>query len=106
MLRCVAGHRRRRHFPDQQGSAGRQSRGGGLSHAAQVEQARQEGCELLGFYHSHPSGPAYPSQRDIAEASAFMGMLHLIIGLGEGQEVKAWCTAPANWMQLEMQRGG
>jgi desampylase len=69
-------------------------------------QARKEGCELLGFYHSHPSGPAYPSQRDIAEATAFAGMLHLIIGLGGSKEVKAWCTAPANWMQLELQRGG
>lgn len=27
------------------------------------------GLELLGIYHSHPSGPAFPSETDIAEAA-------------------------------------
>jgi proteasome lid subunit RPN8/RPN11 len=33
--------------------------------------------ELLGIYHSHPTGPAYPSARDILEA-AYPEAVHLI----------------------------
>lgn len=68
--------------------------------------ARLSGHDLLGFYHSHPTGPAYPSQRDITEGSAFAGMLHLIIGLEHGKSLNAWLTGPANWTQIAIQEGG
>lgn len=68
--------------------------------------ARQTGHELLGFYHSHPKGPAYPSQRDITEASAFSGMLHVIIGFESGAGLKAWRTGSADWTQIAVQEGG
>jgi proteasome lid subunit RPN8/RPN11 len=36
---------------------------------------------IIGVYHSHPNGPATPSETDIAEAR-YPDWLHLIVGLG------------------------
>jgi len=38
---------------------------------------------VLGFYHSHPHSPAWPSPTDAAEA-AYPEAVHLIVGLNEG----------------------
>jgi proteasome lid subunit RPN8/RPN11 len=43
--------------------------------------ARSGGVQLLGHFHSHPSGRAIPSARD-ADAAAADGMLWLIAGSG------------------------
>jgi len=36
---------------------------------------------ILGVYHSHPQGDAYPSETDVAEAH-YPGWVHVIVGLG------------------------
>lgn len=45
----------------------------------------QLGEDLLGIYHSHPTGPAVPSPTDIAEF-AYPGVLYLIWSPLEGEE--------------------
>ena len=45
--------------------------------------ARGRGLEVLGFYHSHPRSPAWPSPADVAEA-AYPDAVYLIVGLGVG----------------------
>jgi proteasome lid subunit RPN8/RPN11 len=51
-------------------------------HIAARRRARAAGCEVVGFYHSHPHSPAEPSPTDLAEAS-YDGALYLIVGLAE-----------------------
>jgi proteasome lid subunit RPN8/RPN11 len=43
-------------------------------------EARRRGLEVLGFYHSHPQGPAAPSSVDQAEA-AYPGHIWLIVSV-------------------------
>jgi len=56
--------------------------------AAEREQ-RDGGERILGYYHSHPSGPVKPSTTD-AESAAPDGRLWLIVN---GQDAAAWHTA-------------
>lgn len=42
--------------------------------------ARGRGLEVVGFYHSHPQSPAWPSERDVAEA-AYPDAVYLIVSL-------------------------
>src|SRR6266513_2727432 len=42
--------------------------------------ARRRGLEVLGFYHSHPHSPAWPSPIDVAEA-AYPDSVYLIVSL-------------------------
>lgn len=39
-------------------------------HFPVIREARAAGLEVLGAYHSHPTGPAAPSPTDLAEAQA------------------------------------
>lgn len=48
---------------------------------AAIRAARAGGPELIGYYHSHPSGVAAPSARDAADAAAD-GKLWLIVADG------------------------
>jgi proteasome lid subunit RPN8/RPN11 len=52
--------------------------------------ARHSGLELVGFWHSHPDGPARPSPRDVS--FAWNGYSHTIIGVSArgAIEVKSW----------------
>ena len=45
--------------------------------------ARGRGLEVVGFYHSHPQSPAWPSATDIAEA-AYPDAVYLIVSLAGG----------------------
>lgn len=49
--------------------------------------ARGRGLDVIGFYHSHPHSPAWPSPTDIAEAS-YPDAVQLIVSL-EGTAVVA-----------------
>jgi desampylase len=53
-----------------------------------IRAERKGGPKLLGYYHSHPNGPSYPSSRDCAQAAGD-GRIWLIIGEGA---VTAWVT--------------
>ena len=47
-------------------------------------QARQEGLEIVGFYHSHPDHPARWSQTDLAEAH-WIGCSYVITSVEKGK---------------------
>lgn len=47
-------------------------------------QAREEGFEIVGFYHSHPDHPARWSQTDLAEAH-WIGCSYVITSVERGQ---------------------
>jgi desampylase len=53
---------------------------------AVIRAERAGGGKLLGYYHSHPSGPATPSANDAAQATSD-GRIWVIIGNGE---IAAW----------------
>ena len=44
------------------------------------------GLSIIGVYHSHPAGKAWPSATDIAEAM-YPDWVYLIVGLGTGRAV-------------------
>jgi proteasome lid subunit RPN8/RPN11 len=46
--------------------------------------ARNQGMQIIGFYHSHPHSQPYPSATDLAEA-AYPECVHLIVGLVDGK---------------------
>jgi proteasome lid subunit RPN8/RPN11 len=48
--------------------------------------------EILGIYHSHPSGDARPSRTDIAEAF-YPDWTYVIVGLGRAADVRAYRLA-------------
>ncbi len=51
--------------------------------------AADPGLHVVGFYHSHPMGPATPSAADLA--GAWPGYVYLIVGRGHaGAEARAW----------------
>ena len=52
-------------------------------HIDAMRTARSRGLEVLGFYHSHPHSPAWPSPTDVAEAT-YPEAVHLIVSLEEG----------------------
>ena len=47
-------------------------------------QAREDGLEILGFYHSHPDHPARWSQTDLAEAH-WIGCSYVITSVEQGE---------------------
>lgn len=49
---------------------------------AEAEAARRE-LTLVGFYHSHPDHPAYPSAYDLAHAFPFFSYVILSVAKGE-----------------------
>jgi len=64
-----------------------------MNAAAQIDamrRMRETGEELLGIFHSHPSGPAAPSARDL-ELAAYPGTIYFIVSLaGAAPELRAW----------------
>jgi proteasome lid subunit RPN8/RPN11 len=62
--------------------------------------ARGRGLAVVGFYHSHPSSPAEPSARDVAEA-ADDEVLYLIVGLGtDVPSVRAFAMSEAGFVEI------
>jgi len=55
-----------------------------------MDAVEAEGHDVVGFYHSHPAGPAGPSRTDAARAS-WPGYSYLIVVLGEDRpSVGSW----------------
>jgi proteasome lid subunit RPN8/RPN11 len=61
--------------------------------AAQKE-ARSTGVEIIGFYHSHPNGPAEPSQTDLREAY-WVGCSYAILALNSGAAIRSFVLMEA-----------
>jgi proteasome lid subunit RPN8/RPN11 len=51
-------------------------------------EARNEGLEIIGYYHSHPDHPARPSETDrrIAAEGLSDGVFHVVIGVDKGAQ--------------------
>jgi proteasome lid subunit RPN8/RPN11 len=58
-------------------------------------EGREEGREILGYYHSHPDHPARPSETDrrIAAEGLSDGVIHVVVGVDEGKR-----AAPTAWV--------
>ena len=54
-----------------------------------MDQIAESGEELIGFYHSHPTGPDRPSQTDVDRA-AWPNKVYVIISLAGHPYVGAW----------------
>ena len=54
------------------------------------KEARSQGLDVIGYYHSHPGEAAAPSARDLAEA--LPGVSYLIVSVGESGvgERRSW----------------
>ncbi|HKJ67472.1 MAG TPA: M67 family metallopeptidase [bacterium] len=52
--------------------------------------AREQHCETLGIYHSHPDHPARPSQYDLEHAWPWYAYLILSVSGGTADELRAW----------------
>ncbi len=59
-------------------------------------QARIEGLEVLGFYHSHPDHPCLPSATDLQLSWEGYSYLILAVREGSGVEERCWRRAPGN----------
>lgn len=53
------------------------------------EEARAAGLEIVGYYHSHPDGPAVPSRKDLEDAWPDTSYLIVAVGSG-GVEARSW----------------
>ena len=58
-----------------------------------TREARDLGCEIIGYYHSHPDHPARPSETDrrIAAEGLSDGVIHVVVGVSDGEaSASAW----------------
>ena len=63
---------------------------------------RRTGEEMVAVFHSHPSGPAVPSNRDIAEAH-YIDVAYVIVSLAdERPDIRAWRLAADEAMEIEL----
>lgn len=53
------------------------------------KEARTLGCDVIGYYHSHPDHPARPSEFD--REHAWPGVSYLIVSVEKGRQVDARC---------------
>jgi len=58
-------------------------------HFKAIRDARAEGLDVIGAYHSHPSSAPIPSATDIAEANSGADFLYVIVSL-IGDDVRAY----------------
>jgi [CysO sulfur-carrier protein]-S-L-cysteine hydrolase len=71
-------------------------------HFAAIRRARAAGIEIVGAYHSHPSGPSGPSELDRARLTD-PSMFHLIVSLAHGtRTVRAFRLTDGNFSPLEL----
>ena len=73
-------------------------------HFAAIRTARDKGLSVVGAYHSHPAGPPFPSETDVAEATS-PAFVYLIVSAGSGREppvVRAFRLAPGAIEEVEL----
>ena len=71
-------------------------------HFAAIRRARAAGFEIVGAYHSHPSGPSGPSETDRVRLTD-PSMFHVIISLAHGtRTVRAFRLTDGNFSPLEL----
>lgn len=65
-------------------------------------EARAAGCDVLGYYHSHPDHPALPSEYD--RSHAWFGYVYVICAVRQGtsEQMNAFCLAKQDGEFLEV----
>lgn len=53
-------------------------------------QARKNGLDVIGFYHSHPDHPAVPSAYDLEHAWPFYSYVIVAVAGGDAKEIASW----------------
>ena len=72
------------------------------SHIEARRAARNQGMEVVGFYHSHPHSQAYPSATDLAEAH-YPEAVHLIVGFVDSNaEIRIFSYAGGHATELSV----
>ena len=68
---------------------------GDEDHIAVQRSAREEGLDIVGYFHSHPDHPARPSETDrrIAAEGLSDGVVHMVVGVAGGKDV-----VPSAWL--------
>ncbi len=69
--------------------------------------ARQQGLDILGFYHSHPDHPAIASQTDLENSSPWGGYSYPIVSVikGEIADLRSWYRENDAWIEEEILEG-
>lgn len=75
-----------------------------LDHMTAQREARAAGLEVLGAWHSHPRGPARPSERDVREA--LPGWVHVVVDASSGAWLAWSLGAEGRGMDLVRILGG
>jgi proteasome lid subunit RPN8/RPN11 len=71
-------------------------------HFTAIRKARAAGFEIIGAYHSHPSGPSGPSDTDRARMTD-PSMFHVIVSLAHGtRTVRAFRLTDGNFSPLDL----
>lgn len=65
-----------------------------------IEGAEAAGLDVVGFYHSHPTGPAHPSETDAARAT-WPGHSYVICALDGAPFVGSWRWRGADGFEQE-----
>jgi proteasome lid subunit RPN8/RPN11 len=65
-------------------------------------ESREQGLEIVGYYHSHPDHPARPSETDrrIAAEGLSDGVLHVVVGVEGGRP-----AVPSAWIFRDAMEG-
>lgn len=54
------------------------------------DEAKKKGCNLIGWYHSHPDAPARPSEFDREHAWPWYSYVIFQVEKGEAREMRSW----------------
>jgi proteasome lid subunit RPN8/RPN11 len=69
-----------------------------------IEEVTDAGTEVVGFYHSHPTGPAGPSPVD-RELATWPGYVYLVVSLAGAEPVlSAWRWTGERFKRLSVER--
>lgn len=70
-------------------------------HFHAIRQARADGLDVIGAYHSHPATAPVPSATDIAEAANGAGFFHVIVS-PLNAEARAYRIDAGEWESVEL----
>jgi proteasome lid subunit RPN8/RPN11 len=71
---------------------------------AAIDEVTAAGTDVVGFYHSHPTGPAEPSPVD-RELATWPGYVYLVVSLAETEPVlSAWRWTGERFERLRVER--
>ncbi len=73
-------------------------------HFRAIRQARAEGLDVIGAYHSHPASPPIPSATDIAEANSGPEFFYVIVSPLHA-EARAYQIDAGKYQPVEMTEG-